>query len=291
MTEPKKTALGKGLSALIKKNSTTISNPTEEREGYIPQLDIEQIEPNRYQPRSELKPEALVELTDSIRHHGIIEPIIVTKSENGGFELIAGERRWRAAQLAGLSFVPAVVKEATPQEMLEIAIIENIQREDLNALEEAMAFDQLVSEFEMSHEQISIKVGLSRSAIANKIRLLTLPSEIKKGLLDNKLSEGHARALLGLKTTETMIATYKIILRDSLSVRAVEELVRRLNKGVNKTRKSSNLILDEKTIEIEQNLKQIFGSAVRLTRSTKGGKIVLPFANDDELDRITRLIT
>lgn len=278
-----KPALGKGLSALITKNSVSeISN------GFMPKLPIDLIVPNPFQPRVEMNPEKLVELADSIREHGVIEPLLVTKKSEKSYELIAGERRWRAAQLAGFKTIPVIVKEATPQEMLEIAVIENIQREDLNAFEEAMAFEQLSNQFSLTHEQISKRVGLSRPAIANKIRLLTLPDEIKKGLLEDKISEGHARALLGLKDKETIIATYKIILRDHLSVRAVEELVRRLNKGQMKHKKSTDRIVDEKTHKIENNLKKAYGELITVSRSAKGGKITIPFRNDAELDGILK---
>src|SRR6185369_13355139 len=193
----KKSGLGKGLSALIsKEGANTIS------QGFIPNLPINLVVPNPYQPRIEIKPETLMELADSIREHGVIEPLLVTKKEDK-YELIAGERRWRASKLAGMETVPVVVKEASPLEMLELAIIENVQRQDLNALEEAMSFQQLMTEFNLTHEQISKRIGLSRPAIANKIRLLSLPDEIKKGLLEGKISEGHARALLGLQNGET----------------------------------------------------------------------------------------
>jgi ParB family chromosome partitioning protein len=281
----KKPALGKGLSALIDNSAVDNINS-----GYLPKLPIDLIEPNPYQPRMELNPDKLVELADSIREHGVIEPLLVTKKDSNKYELIAGERRWRAAQLAGLKTVPVLVKEATPQDMLELAVIENIQREDLNAFEEALAFEQLVTQFKLTHEQISKRVGLSRPAIANKIRLLSLPDEIKRALLEERISEGHARALLGLKSKDTMIATYKIILRDHLSVRAVEELIRRLNKGQVKPVKRTDRILDDKTITIEKELKQKFGTKVTFTRSKRGGKITIPFKNDDELDGIMRVL-
>jgi ParB family chromosome partitioning protein len=236
----------------------------------------------------EIKPEQLVELADSIREHGVIEPLLVTKKSEHSYELIAGERRWRASQLAGITTVPVVVKEASPQEMLELAVVENVQRADLNPLEEAMAFEQLISMFDMTHDVISKKVGLSRPAIANKIRLLSLPEDVKRGLLDEKITEGHARALLGLKDQETIIATYKIILRDNLSVRAVEELVRRLNKGKKIKKRKDMRIVDEKTTKIETNLRSKFGESVTLARSKKGGKIVIPFKSDSELDKILK---
>jgi ParB family chromosome partitioning protein len=283
----KKPALGKGLSALINKDSVDSIN---NHSGFHPKLPIELIVPNRYQPRMEMDPDRLVELADSIREHGIIEPLLVTKINDSKYELIAGERRWRAAQLAGQKDVPVVIKESTPQEMLELAVIENLQREDLNAFEEAMAFEQLTKEFNMTHDEIAKRVGLSRPTIANKIRLLTLPDEIKKGLIDDKISEGHARALLGLNSKDAMIATYKMILRDHLSVRAVEELVRRLNRGVPKKVQNNSRIVDDKTIAIEKDLKNRFGKSVTFMRSKKGGKIVIPFSSEDELDGIIEMI-
>ena len=284
-TTVKKTGLGKGLSALINKEAIV-----ELSQGFIPNLPINLIVPNPYQPRIELNPEDLVELADSIREHGVIEPLLVTKKDPSKYELIAGERRWRAARLAGLEHVPVVIKEASPQEMLELAVIENVQRQDLNPLEEALAFQQLTSEFNMTHDHISKKIGLSRPAIANKIRLLSLPDEIKKGLLENKVSEGHARALLGLNNPETMIAAYKITLRDNLSVRAVEELVRRLNKGKKVLKRKNMRIVDERTTQLETTLKTKFGEQVSLSRSNRGGKIVIPFHSDDELDKIVGMI-
>lgn len=274
-------ALGKGLSALISEDAKASYHS----QGYIPNLPIDLIVPNPYQPRMEMKPELLVELADSIREHGVIEPLIVTKKD-AKYELIAGERRWRAAKLAGASAVPVVVKEASPQQMLELAIVENLQRADLNPLEEALAFEQLAKNFTLTHEEIAKKVGLSRPAVANKIRLLSLPEEIKRGLLEDKISEGHARALLGLTSPDTLIAAYKIILRDHLSVRAVEELVRRLNKGHKKQPRKDLRLIDERTTSIENNLRSRYGNNVTLFRSQKGGKIVIPFKDDKELDKL-----
>ncbi len=278
MTKP---ALGKGLAALISEDTMNSV-----QQGYVPALPIESIVPNPYQPRIEINPEHLVELADSIREHGVIEPLIVTKKSSNHYELIAGERRWRAAKLAGVPAVPVVVMEASPQQMLELAVVENVQRADLNPLEEALAFDQLTKAFNLTHDAIAKKVGLSRPAVANKVRLLSLPEEIKRGLLEDKITEGHARALLGLNAPDTMLATYKIILRDHLSVRAVEELVRRLNKGHKKQPRRDLRILDEKTTAIESNLQRRFGKGVSLSRSQKGGKITIPFSNDAELDKI-----
>jgi ParB family chromosome partitioning protein len=280
-TPSTKSSLGKGLSALI--SDEAMSGV---KQGYIPALPIELIVANPYQPRTEINPETLVELSDSIREHGVIEPLIVTKKADNRYELIAGERRWRAAKLAGVSHLPVVIKEASAQQMLELAVVENLQREDLNPLEEALAFDQLVKLFTMTHDEVAKKMGLSRPAVANKIRLLSLPEELKRGLLESKISEGHARALLGLTSTETQIATYKIIIRDALSVRATEELVRRLNRGHKTRQRQDERIIDEKTTTIESTLRNKFGKGVTLARSQKGGKIVIPFKSDDELDKL-----
>jgi ParB family chromosome partitioning protein len=281
----KTTGLGKGLSALI---SDQVSGNSSITEGYIPNMPIDIIIPNPYQPRMQILDSSIEELAASIKEHGIIEPLLVTKSNKitNQYELIAGERRWRASKLAGKTTVPVVVKESSPQEMLELAILENIQRADLNPLEEGMAYDQLVKEFSLSHDQIAKKMGVSRPAIANKIRLLQLPEELKKGLLDGKISEGHARALLGSTSQENMFAVYKSIIRDNLSVRGVEELVRRMNQGKNIKVKRHMRILDERTTLLETNLRQKFGEKVALSRSKKGGKITIPFTSDDELDKI-----
>lgn len=278
---PTKTGLGKGLSALISESTFQSVG-----QGYIPALPINSVKPNPYQPRIEINPEKLVELADSIREHGVIEPLIVTKKSDTAYELIAGERRWRASQLAGLEYVPVVVKEASPQQMLELAVVENIQRDDLNPLEEALAFEQLVKLYSLTHDDIARKVGLSRAAVANKIRLMILPEEIKRAMLEDKISEGHARALLGLESRETMIATYKIILRDMLSVRATEELVKRLNSGHKRQPRRSVPLRDERTMNVETLLKQRFGEKVSVFRSHNGGKITIPFKTDEELDKI-----
>lgn len=280
-------ALGKGLSSLIADDTMSQIN-----QAYIANLPIEQILPNPYQPRTEIKPETLVELADSLREHGVIEPLIVTKKSEGKYELIAGERRWRAAKLAKMPTVPVVVKEASPQQMLELAIVENIQRKDLNPLEEALAFEQLIKMFKLGQGDIAVKVGYSRPAIANKMRLLTLPEQVKKLLIDEKISEGHARAILGLVSKETMVEAAKITVRDKLSVRAVEELVRRLNQGhKTKPKKRNERILDEYTQTIESRLRKSYGEKVSLQRSARGGKIVIPFKNDDELKKIYKQLT
>ncbi|MBN2016342.1 ParB/RepB/Spo0J family partition protein [Candidatus Dojkabacteria bacterium] len=273
--------LGKGLSALISDDSIVNNDHS-----YIPNLSIDQIKPNPYQPRMEIKPETLLELADSIREHGIIEPLIVTQKDTDEYELVAGERRWRAAKLAGVKSVPAVIKEASPQQMLEMAIVENIQRADLSPLEEALAFKQLVDNHKLTHTDIAKKVGLSRPAVANKIRLLNLPEEVKKGLLEKKISEGHSRALLGLASSQSITSAYRKIVKENLSVRAVEELVRRLNEGrkTTPTKKEKNVV-DKKIVSYEKGLQDLYGKGLKIFRSKRGGKIIIPFTTDIELEK------
>lgn len=278
-------SLGKGLAALINEQnfSGSPSSPA-----YIPNLNIEFVYPNPYQPRIEFRPESLLTLADSIRANGIIEPLIVTKKSETRYELIAGERRWRASKMAKMPTVPVIVKEASPLQMLELAIIENIHRKDLNPLEEALAFDQLMSLFNMSHADIAKKIGFSRPSVTNKIRLLTLPDEAKKLLLEDKISEGHARTLLGLTSKDAIIATANIIVRDQLSVRQVEELVRRLNatqpsKPYNTPESKERASYIQ---SLEESLQKKFNTNIRLTNSRKGGKIIIPFKDDQELQRI-----
>lgn len=279
--------LGKGLSALISEDMAL-----KQDHAYIPNLKIDQIKPNPYQPRIEIKPESLLELADSIREHGVIEPLIVTQKSDDLYELIAGERRWRAAKLAGVKEIPAVIKEASPQQMLELAVVENIQRADLNPLEEALAFKQLVDDYDVTHTQIARKVGLSRPAVANKIRLLQLPEQVKKGLLEGKISEGHARALLGLPNEDTIIAVYAKMQKEDLSVRAVEELVRRLSSGAGKE-PSTKVVSppDQKTVRYEETLQKKYGKELKIYRTRRGGRIVIPFTNDEQLDSVYSLLS
>ncbi len=274
-------ALGKGLSSLISE-----STMEELDQAYIPNLSIELLETNPFQPRMTREDPSLVNLSKSIKENGIIEPLLVTKTKNGKFQLIAGERRFRAAKLAKLDTVPVIVKEASPQQMLELAVIENIHRKDLSPLEEAMAFMQLREKFKMTDELIAEKVGFSRSAVTNKMRLLSLPRQLKEYLLDEKLSEGHARALLGLKSLETMILAAKKVIESGLSVRATEELVRRLNHGTPKNKTGRYRVVDEFSQKIESDLQRRYGEKVKLFRSSRGGSIVIPFQNDEQLKEI-----
>lgn len=258
------------------------------KEGFVPEMPIDKLIPNRYQPRTKWDPEKLMDLADSIRENGIIEPIIVSKTNEGKYEIIAGERRHRAAKLAGLKTVPVVVKEATPQQMLELAVVENIQRADLNPLEEALAFNQLSSEFNLTHEQIANKLGYSRPAIVNKIRLLQLPDEVKLGLLEGKVSEGHARALLGLKSDSAIISLYTKVVRENLSVRETEKWVRKLNIGMgkNKLEKEESLLAKVNMSDYNLKFREVFKSNNIRLKHTKNNKIKLEvsFSSVDEVE-------
>lgn len=275
MDEPR---LGKGLAALISSNQMENTN-----NAYIENFDINNIEANPYQPRMHIEPEELIEIADSIREHGVIQPLIITKDKDSErYFLIAGERRLRASQLAGMKTVPVVLKDSSPQEMLELAIIENIQRKDLNPLEEAYAFKQMQDEFGISQDIIARKVGLSRVAVTNKIRLLNIPDEVKEDVLNEKLSEGHARALLGIKDRVSLIAAADLVVKRGMSVRETEALVRKINYGKGSTTrnwKKTDKITDDYSVKLSQKL----GYTAHISKMTKGGKVTIRYNTQEEL--------
>jgi ParB family chromosome partitioning protein len=248
-------------------------------------VPVAAITPNPMQPRAALDPDALAELAASVREHGLIQPLVVTHQGPERYQLIAGERRWQAARLAGLATVPVIVKEASPQQMLELALVENIQRADLNPLEEASAYQQLVEEFGLTQEQVAERVGKSRSAVANTLRLLRLPAEVKQALADNTIHEGHARALLGLSTAEAQVAALKTVVGRDLSVRQTEELVRRLlAEPVQKAEKPP---VAPEIRALEEALRLQLGTKVNLYRNRKGrGRLVIHFYSAEELEAI-----
>jgi ParB family chromosome partitioning protein len=238
-----------------------------------------------------IDPEELIEIADSIREKGVIQPLIITKGEDSDkYFLIAGERRLRAAQLAGLKEVPIVIKESSPQEMLELALIENIQRKDLNPLEEAYAYQQMIEEFGVSQDDIAKKVGLNRVTITNKIRLLSIPDEVKEDVLNEKLSEGHARALLGIKDETSLVAAADLVVKRGMSVRETEALVRKINYGKGSTTKKWKKS-DEETEKYSDMLSKKLGYTANITKMTKGGKVVIRYNTQDELkDLMEKLI-
>jgi ParB family chromosome partitioning protein len=276
----RRTGLGKGLGALI---PTVEADEASAAQG-VTEVPIESIVPNPHQPRAPIRDQDLVELAASIEVHGVIQPLVVARSPDG-YQLIAGERRWRASRLAGLALVPVVVKDVVPREMLELALVENLQRSDLNPLEEAMAYRQLTEEFELTQDQVARQVGKSRVAVSNTLRLLKATRQIQEALLETKISEGHARALLGLEQPEAQDAALRTVLRQGLNVRQTEELVRRL-LGVPEEAEKSTPEVPPQTRALEASFREALGTKVSLARSGKGGRIVIYFYSEEELDAL-----
>ena len=279
----KRKALGKGLSALIPEG-----NSLEDRDAYFFQCPIEDIEPNPYQPRQEFKNEDLEELAKSVEEKGIITPLLVSKIETG-YRLIAGERRWRAAQKAGLQSVPVVVRETTPIESLELALIENIHRQDLNPIEEALAYKRWLDDTGTTQEELAKRLGKERSTITNMLRLLKLPKGIQKDVIEERLSMGHARVLAGLNDHEEQNRVRTIILQKALSVRQAEQLVKRSKKVIKpkETKAESDYYFQSLT----ESLKKSLGTKVEINKRGKKGRIVIHFYSDEELDRLLELLT
>jgi len=283
MVKPKG-GLGKGLGALIPMRS----QPTTE-------VSIDSIVPNPFQPRHHMDEAALEELANSIREFGVIQPLVVSQVPPGEdrdyeglrYQLIAGERRWHAARMAGLTTVPVVVKEATPERSLQMALVENIQRSDLTPLEEASAYRQLIEEFGLTQEEVASRVGRSRVAVTNALRLLGLGDEVKAALAAGHITEGHARAFLTLEHPEAQATTLGIVLRRGLSVRQTEELVRRLKRleEASPVRQRA-----AHTAALEEEFRLALGTKVSLFRSKKGGKLVIHFYSDEQLDALYSLL-
>jgi len=285
----KKLALGRGLGALIPETVPTAvadDAPASDK-GYL-ECDVDLIQPNRYQPRSNFAAEELAQLSESIRTQGVLQPILVRKQEMG-YELVAGERRLRAAKMAGLAKVPVVVKDVTNAEMLEMAIVENIQRENLNPLEEAEAYHRLMMEFGLTQEQASLRVGKSRSAVANFLRLRQLPDPIKASISDGRLSMGHARALLGADSSAQQSAAWRAIIRKSLSVRQTEELVKRLRNAADVVERKKNGTEERHLARLAEDLSRRFGTKVQIKRRGKKGRVEIEFYSDDDLNRLLEM--
>ena len=271
--------LGRGLGSLLPAGS-----------GGADEVDIDLIALNPRQPRTAIAGEALAELVESVRAHGIIQPLIVSRrvSESGAasYQLIAGERRLRAARAAGLLRVPVVVRETTPQGLLELALVENVQRADLNALEEAAAYRQLVEEFGLTQEAVAERAGKSRTAVANALRLLALPEPVRASLAAGEISEGHARALLGAPDEEMLLASWREVVARGLNVRQTEELVRRLHPEARPAAEKRPRPVDAALGHLEERLQQTLGTQVKLERSRKGGRIVIRFYGDEDLQAL-----
>ncbi|MGP1351046.1 MAG: ParB/RepB/Spo0J family partition protein [Hoylesella marshii] len=282
-------ALGRGLDALISTESVRTQGSST-----INEIAIEQIEANPNQPRREFDEEALRELATSIREIGIIQPITLHQVADNKFQIIAGERRWRASQLAGLKSIPAYIRTVSDENVMEMALVENIQREDLNAIEIALAYEHLMEKSGMTQEKVSGRVGKSRAAVANYLRLLKLPAQVQMALQKREIDMGHARALLALSSPSLQIQLFKEIQKNQYTVRKVEEIVQRLKNGgdeeVGKKRIVAKTKLPEEFDLLRKRLSGFLSTKVQMTCSAKGkGKISIPFANEEELEHIMRV--
>jgi ParB family chromosome partitioning protein len=312
----KRGGLGRGLGALIPQgpvepeDSDTAPDVTqpvasvggavvEQEAGAMSQaagvleLPVDSIRPNPHQPRQAIQPEQLEELAASMREHGVLQPLVVTRSDDGAYTLIAGERRWRAARVAGLERVPVIIKEATPREMLELALVENLQRADLNPLEEAHAYRTLVDDFGLTQEAVAERVGKSRIAVTNALRLLRLPLQAQESLSLGLINAGHARALLQVPDEEGQLRLLELAVADGLSVRQVEELARRMAEAAGREEKPARAEkpghvddLYSEVRHLEDRFRNALGTKVQLSRSSRGGKLVIYFSSEEELGRI-----
>ena len=282
-----KRGLGKGLGAFLDEEKLM---SVESSEGVM-RLKVNDIEPNRSQPRKRFDTEKLQALADSIKEHGVIQPIVVTKTDTG-YEIVAGERRWRAARLAELSEIPAIVREYTPRELTEVALIENIQREDLNPIEEAQAYRSLMEEYSLTQEEISTRLGKSRSAIANSVRLLTLEDELQSYVISGEISEGHARCVLSVEGTEVREFLIKRIIEDGLSVRQTEKLAKELlnAKPPKETAKKRPTETDIQIERIRKYIEEKLGTKVKINHGEKRGKIEIEYYGNRDLDRLLDML-
>jgi ParB family chromosome partitioning protein len=276
----KKMALGKGLGALI----PDIETEQENKKEYF-YCDTDLIRPNRFQPRRRFTDEDLAELAESIKSQGILQPLLVRQDETG-YELITGERRLRAAKRAGLTQVPVLIKRVNNDKLLEMAIVENIQREDLNPIEEAEAYHRLITQLKLTQDQASARVGKSRSAVANFLRLRQLPDQIKAGITDGTLSMGHARALLGAETSTQQLAAWRSVVSKKLSVRETEALIKRLKAEKKKPRASENRSEQIHLSRLAEDLSRHFGTKIMIKKHGQKGKVEIEFYNNDDLDRL-----
>ena len=279
----RRNTLGRGLGSLLGSKSETTSNKI------FDEIDINQIEINPNQPRKEFKEENLKELSESISNHGIIQPITVRRLNKNKYQLISGERRFRASKISNLKLIPAFIRKAGDNEMLELALIENIQRENLNSLEIAISYKKLVDDLKINHEELGKRVGKDRSTINNYLRLLKLPPSIQNGLIKNKIQMGHARALISIDISEIQLEIYSSIIKNNLSVRKTEELVRNFK---NKKEKVSQKI-DKKSKDIEKlesKLSSFFGTKINTQGDSLKGKIIIPYKSTNDLNRILELL-
>ncbi|NOZ35941.1 MAG: ParB/RepB/Spo0J family partition protein [Chlorobi bacterium] len=290
----KKSPLGKGLGALID-NSKFETKPVEEAisTGAVAEIDIENIELNPFQPREDFNTESLKELTESIKQHGIIQPITVRKLKNGKFQLISGERRLRAVKDAGLKKVIAFVRKADDTAMLEMALIENIQREDLNAVEIAVSYQRLIDECNITQDQLATKVSKNRTTVTNYLRLLKLPAEIQSGIQNKLITQGHAKALITIEDAKKQVSVYEKIISEKLSVRETENIIREINFPVKKDiKKPAKNKLPETYLTLKKDLSEVLNSNVNIKRNNAGrGSISISFTSDEEFNKIKELLS
>lgn len=282
-----KTGLGKGLSALIPAGTDYL-----DKDGPVNEIDIELIQPNSFQPRRTFDAEKLTDLANSIREHGVVQPVVIRPLRFGKYELVVGERRLRACQQLQVKTIPAVIKEFTNEQMMEIALVENIQRENLNPVEEAHAYKRLMGEFKLTQEQVAQKVSKSRSLVANMVRLLNLPDAILRQLSQNQLTIGHARPLLALDNDEMKIKLAREIVDKNLSVRDTESIIKRMIEEKNKGRQNPHVKvkkLPPTLLEIESRLRSICGTKVTIKDLDGKGRIEIDYYNEDDLERIMSL--
>ena len=283
----KKFALGKGLSALIPDESF---NTDDSNKNSTLSISINKIKSDKDQPRKSFDSEKIAELTESIKTHGIIQPLILRKIDNDQYIIVAGERRWRAAKIAGLKEVPAIIMDLTENEILEISLIENIQRQDLNPIEEARAYKKLIDDFEITHEELSKRIGKSRTSITNTMRLINLDDRVQQYIIEGVISEGHGRALLGIKDFKIQYELAQQVIDEKLSVRELEKIIRKIIEPNNKNSSSRKQELNPYYKEIKNQLQNYFGTKVNISNKNNKGKIEIEYYSEDDLQRILDII-
>lgn len=284
-----KKGLGKGLGTLFESDEAPDLSSEQQQEASETKINL--IEPNKNQPRKSFDPEKIEALAKSIAENGLIQPIVIAPQSNGRYKIVAGERRWRAAKKAGLKTVPTIIREYTEEQIAEIALIENLQREDLNPIEEALGYKALIEDYSLTQEAVSQKVGKSRSAVANSMRLLALSDEIQKLLIDGSLTGGHARALLAVEDEASRKLLAEIIIRDGLNVRQAEAMAKQLNKPKKKQPSPKNDAYTAEIQHLQEQLSSDFGTKVKISHGNKRGKIEIEYYGNEDLDRILGIIT
>ena len=292
----KRKALGKGLSSLIPEKPPPAAITARRREAEttpgtgLLQIDLDQIRPNKGQPREQFDQVQLEELAQSVQAQGVLQPIIVRSNPNGGFDLVAGERRWRAAQIAGLLKIPAIVKDVADEHMLEIALIENLQREELNPIEEANAYQSLIDDLALTQQEVAERVGKQRASIANALRLLNLPPEVQALIKSGRITAGHAKALAALTVAADQVDLARRIAKDGLSVRQAEALAARIARRSSRSVRKKSSVRDPNVVAAEESLQSALGTRVRIVQGNKGGRLEIHFFSEEELERVYQLV-